>query len=58
MAQKTFTLIVDRTKNVETGAFADSVLDQLEAEFLKIVRGYASEAATTQFKVVSCVEED
>jgi ketol-acid reductoisomerase len=52
--QKVYTLTVSLTKDVETGTFADHMLAEQEAEFLKIVRNHVSEKATTIFKVVSC----
>jgi hypothetical protein len=52
---KVFTLTISRTKDVETGTFADNMLDQMEADFLKDLRLYACSKATTEFRVVSCV---
>jgi hypothetical protein len=53
--EKVYALTVSLSKDVETGDFADDVLAEQEAEFLKIVRNFASEKATTILKVVSCV---
>lgn len=52
-----FTLTVSRTKDVESGDFAENMLDEQEAEFLKQIRSFVSEKGTIIFAVVSCEEQ-
>ena len=52
---KVFTLTISRKKNVETGTFADDMLDQMEEAFLKDLRVYACSKGTAELAVVSCI---